>query len=282
MKDKKLDQRGIQNLVVNWLFDGNYPKIDKSFYEYEKELEKIWTFNLRKMFNTQPHILPFFNKNVNNLYLKHDTMAYLLFCKTIIQKNNFYQTQLDLNFKFIENKRQKFMKLFSKKQTEELGTIGINTLYSLNAFFNITDKHIGFKKEDDGIGLVKKEEGKEIMKNLTTLMKLKKDKKNIGLYLDILNQDVIDEKRLTVFDVKKTSNREILFIFIDKDDNKVYYKEPLNMDFYISNQTNIIYNDYIMDKNSEQFSKYNTNNYNHISKIRNAINDNFKNLINFK
>ena len=91
------------------------------------------------------------------------------------------------------------------------------------------------------------------------------------MYLTELTQEIIDREKLTIFDVRKINNTEILFIFIDKDNKKVYYNEPLRQYFYLSNHFGIINNDYIEDYDPAKFSTYFVSNYSHLQKIKNSL-----------
>ena len=72
----------------------------------------------------------------------------------------------------------------------------------------------------------------------------------------------------------------VLYIFIDADNKKRYYKEQFRADFYLSSSSSIINNDYIMDKNNPLFTKYTTTDWNSFLRLKYAINNNITDEIN--
>jgi len=101
--------------------------------------------------------------------------------------------------------------------------------------------------------------------------------RNDTRFLKELNQNVIDELELTIFNVKTLPNRnQILFIFIDKDNNKRFFVDDFNFIFYVSNKTNIIENDYLTKYDESTHIPFIIQNYEVLKHLKFAVNDNYK------
>lgn len=274
--NNKFSKKLFKNFCTNWFFDEQPPNIiPEEFIHNKSNITSLYRYNYRKFFYMNLDVLPLVNRNLNNLYRTEDIFMNMIFIKTIIQNKGLFQTQLFFFNQFIENDKKEFEKLFSKEGREELGTSSFNTLYQLNKFFKFTNRHLD--KNTRTVSNVITDADKERIQNLLNIAKNDKMK---DLFLTEINQEIIDKKKLTIFDVKRLNNREILYIFIDGNNNKVYYKEPIMLRFFVSLYNDIRINDYIVPYEENQFHGYYTDDYGLIGKIRSSITENFKNNIN--
>jgi len=274
LKEKK---KVIRKIFTNWFFDNKDPEIiPEEFYLLKSDVEGIHMFTTRKFFFTHPHILPFINRNTNNLFGSKEYKNFyeeIKFFKRLIQNQRLYQSQL-YNPRFIPNTFKTFKDTFPKEDQLTISNMHFNLLKELNDCFKFTEIN---KKEET---VLSKETNSEGLENINKLLHLVKTTKNKDMYLKELNQDIIDKERLTVFDVKKINGREVVFIFINKENKKVFYKENINMHFFISKERVIINNDYIMDL-SDNFYCVHVDNFNLLNKVRMEITNNYQKNINF-
>lgn len=268
--------------VIQWLFDRNRNiELPDLFFKNKNTLDDIVNYQLYKVLFYQPQLLLILNKNINNKYRREEPEKILILLKEIINQNNLYQTQcLIPSTKYRENIDKNFEELFYEFDRRNIGSAGLRSLYYLNQYLRFTDKH--FSKKVDQLSIDNKNiKDKDDLDKINKLLKLQKNEKLKDMYLTELTQEIIDREKLTVFDVRKINNTEILFIFIDKDNKKVYYNEPLKQYFYLSNHFGIINNDYIEDYDPSKFSTYFVNNFSHLQKIKNSLKENFDRCINF-
>ena len=100
-----------------------------------------------------------------------------------------------------------------------------------------------------------------------------------NIQIDI-DQDIINQYELTIYDVMALENtNKILFIFIDKDNNKRMYLEDFYYEFYISKNTSIIKNDYIVDYDKNTHIKYSFMDMDVLKKFNFAANSNYKSFM---
>ena len=103
-----------------------------------------------------------------------------------------------------------------------------------------------------------------------------------SMYLKELNEEIIEELQLTLFDVFLDENHnKLIYIFIDKNYNKKYYIEPYYVDVLVSKETSIIKNDYLKPIDNS-FIKYRLFNHWDFRNLKKAISQNFENVRNYK
>jgi len=202
------------------------------------------------------------NKKIENL-IAHQPYEILIFYKKLIQENNVQPYHL---YKHFPNRE--FMtsinSLVSKKQftVSEAKDFYINrkkiNKHELDSF----TKNKAMKNEEDSkIAMQALEQLSSPDLNENNLNEnFNSSVKNSGGFNDIflyeLTNDIITKLELTLFNIsllKKTN--EFLFVFIDLNHNKKYYKMPFFAEFYISSKNGVINNNFIEDVSTD-FQKY--------------------------
>jgi hypothetical protein len=262
------------NNLLTWLFDGGTVDIPSLFLYYKKEIDGICWY-LHNSFLKQIKFVILFNKDGNHLY-ENDSFKIIQFYKFLIQQQKI--TKYDLFSYFPKkNYRKEFVKRLNELNLADTGNANsffelINTgllgNYDISKLIESTFGEQVDLKQD----VITKEEINNILQQNET-KKLLNDSKVIKE----LNQAIIDELQLTLFNVKTIKNKNlILYIFIDKDNLKRYYYEPFEFTFYISTNYNIVDNDYIVDYNPQIHIAYTMNDYNMVQKFKFALNDAYK------
>lgn len=89
-----------------------------------------------------------------------------------------------------------------------------------------------------------------------------------NLFITRLDNEIVKSLGLTLFDISvlKKSN-EFLYIFIDRENKKRYYKEPFKIEFFINLKTGILNNDYI-EEVTKNFQKYFVTDFKELNSLR--------------
>jgi len=239
--------------VVAWLYD-NKPVVYPDFWlTFKNEVQSISRY-IPKIFQTNLKAIYLINKDCNHLHYNHDSFENLMYYKTIIQqlKLSFYDRYVEFNKM---TKRKQFIDacLTINPQWHTLDAISIYEMNNRNVFkdsmYLANDQRLEFWK-DPKKKLKFDTDNTDLQNRIKELAaenakhKMLSDKR----YIHELNQNVIDDLELVIFNVKTLPARnQILYIFIDKDNNKRFYVEDFEFIFFISNQSSIINNDYIED-----------------------------------
>ena len=269
------------NDVVTWLYDNQVVTFPEQWRIFKSDIQSVSRY-IPKIFQTNLKAIYLVNKNCNHLYFNNDPFEVLMFYKTIVQ-------QLGLTF---HGRYNKFPTLSIRKQFidavlkidpswHRLDAISIYDLNNRNVFSNdeyMSNKdRLGFYKDP------KKYQKSDEAVNHIELMKefdkrdLTKIDKNDKRFIHELNQSVIDELELVIFNVKSLPNRnQILFIFIDKDNNKRFFVEQFSFVFYVSNKTSIIQNDYIEDYDEASHKAFIVQNFEVLRNLKFAVNESHK------
>jgi len=95
-------------------------------------------------------------------------------------------------------------------------------------------------------------------------------------FLPYINQEIITSLSLSLFDIRvlRQENR-FLYIFIDKYNNKRYYKDHFKAEFFISKKDGVINNSYI-EPNSDEFIKYIVTNHLDLNNIRYLLDQEYR------
>ena len=104
----------------------------------------------------------------------------------------------------------------------------------------------------------------------------KKKMLNDKRFIKEVNQEIIDEMELTLFNTCTMKNlNSVLFTFINKQNQKVYYLQPFEFEFYASYHSNILKNDYIVPFNPADHTKYKLTNYKDLKSLKYSVNNAF-------
>jgi len=273
------------NDIVNWLFDNQLVQYPEQWRAFPNEIQSISRY-IVKIFQNNLKAIYLVNKNCNHLYYNNDRYEVLMFYKTLVQQlgitiSSYYNkyNQLTIRKKFIDT----CLKLNPMWHT--LDAISIYDMNNHNVF-----KDEDYISNDDRLNWYlnpssklradntkeKKEEVKALIEKYA-VRNLAERTKNDKRYISEINQQVIDELELVIFNVKTIPHRnQILFIFIDKDNNKRFFIDNFEFIFYVSNVSNIIENDYIVNFNKDKHIPFIVKNFEVLRNLKFAINDNHK------
>jgi len=269
------------NDVVSWLYDNQLITYPEHWRAFKTETSSIARY-LIKIFQTNLKAIYLANKYCNHLYNNDDPLEVFVYYKTIVQnlKLNFYDRYSQYN---PQSKKKSFIDtlltinpLWHTKDAISVWELNKRGLLSNKTNDVLLDEYKNPKKALITKGSTEYESLKDdILKQqlINDKIKLKNDTR----YLPVLNQEIIDEHELTIFNVKTISNRnQILFIFIDKDNLKRFYLQNFNFVFYVSKNTCIIDNDYIMDFDNDTHQPFIIQKLDVLKNLKFAVNDNYK------
>jgi len=268
------------NDVVNWLYDNQLITFPEHWRPFKTEITSLSRY-VPKIFQTNLKAIYMVNKNCNHLYFSNDPFEVIMFYKTIVQ-------QLGLQFYDRYNIypefsiRQSFIKevLLIDPGWHTKDAIAIYEMNNHNVFHDT--KYVSNK---DRLGLHKdpKKYKEELINNHREVLESfeERDLKIVDVndtrFLPELTQEVIDEFELVIFNVKSLPNRnQILFIFIDKDDNKRFYVEDFKFTFFVSNVSSIIHNDYIEQFDLNKHVPFMVKSFEILRNLKFAINESHK------
>jgi hypothetical protein len=271
------------NDLINYITSGN-SNIPEVFYDNEKEIKKIVNY-LFEWFWSYPKFIIYLNQ-FNSLYdrsIEENPIEFLKFMNQLCTENKISKYHLKSHFfnYFQELNRIKTLEdeaIKEKKQfIDYLAEIKLKTILGkeikIKKAKKIDKKELNDKKEKIK-SMLEQHQQQEIQKH-----------KNIdinSMYLKELNDEIIDQLQLTLFDVFLDENRNnLIYIFIDKNYEKKYYIEPYYIDVLVSKETTIFKNDYLKPIDNS-FIKYRLFNYWDAMNLKKAINYNFENVKNYK
>ena len=109
---------------------------------------------------------------------------------------------------------------------------------------------------------------------------MQKKAQSSNRYLKNLNQEIIDELELVLFDVSllKKTNR-VLYVFIDKNNEKKYFVAPFAATIYISQRDGVINNDYIEER-TDEFQEYIIQDIKLYTRLKFMLNDSYGRIVN--
>jgi hypothetical protein len=266
------------NDLLQWLFDGASVEIPELFLYYKKEIDGILWY-LHNSFLKNIRFVVLLNEHGNSLY-NNDTFQVLKFYKFLIQQQKLNQSQLMQYFPN-KNYRKEFVARMNEIQLADTGNA--KSLYEL-----LLSGALGKNYNTAGIQkLIESTYGEVVdtktdtttLEEINNILSSHEDSKRMqdSKVITTLNQQVIDELQLTIFDVRTIKAKNlILYIFIDKDNNKRYYYEPFSYTFFISMNPSIIQNDYLVDYDPQIHIPYTMTNYDQVTKFKFAITDLYK------
>ena len=283
-KEKKKQQpkkKNPWNVVKDFFFYNlSETEFEKEYYSNKSGFDQIATFYIESLW-TLPlisiHLESIQNRKIQNIRT-FKPLEYLYFIRQLIKENNIKYFQLYNYFpdRALSNKIQKIAEFKKIPYKEAKSYYNIMSVINQKQIASILNpKEI----TEDDVHQIKEVIQKISRKN--SLQETREVKEAKSKFLKDLNQEIIDEFQLTLFDIqflKKTN--EFLFIFIDKNNQKRYYKKPFYAEFYISKKNSIIENDYIME-NSEDFIKYIITSQDKLNKLRYLLENNYQyNILN--
>lgn len=263
------------NNLLNWLFDNGSLDTPDNFNYYKKEIDGICWY-LHNSFLKKVKFVRLLNEHGNSLYSNPSSFDLIRFYKFLIQQQGITKYDL-LQYFPKKNYRKEFV-----QRMRELGfsdTGDANSLYELintGALGNIDIQ----KLIESSFGeVIDTKTDTVTMEEINNTLAVNSANKllNDSKVIKELNQNVIDDLQLTLFDVKTIKNKNlILYIFIDKNNMKRYYYEPFSFTFFISTIPNITHNDYIVDYDPNIHIAYTFNSYEQVTKFKFALNDLYK------
>lgn len=312
-RDKKKVQGKIKKVSIyteidNYLF--NNTEISSDGLNNKTQLRSAITY-LFESFMLLPkisiHLDTHLNKKVENL-LTHELLDILDFYKLIIKEHNIKRFQLykcfpnrkygqDINT--IKNKlgitsSEAKAYLINRKRInpKELESVLSNKALVLDTDLNneilkaieIDKKKVEIELNNphEEIPLETESEVGGDNAPVPNPVKTQKDTYHNDKFLPYLNQDIITDLSLSLFDIRILKNEnKFLYIFIDKYNRKRYFKDNFKAEFFISKKTGVINNSYI-EPNSEEYIKYIVTNYLDLNKIRYLLEQDYKKTILFQ
>jgi len=248
---------------------------------FKSEINQISKYII-EIFCYNPKWLAYLNKHLNHLYLNNDPIEVFILIKNIIQINRIPKESLLVGY-VTRNKRELFVKVV-QELNPEMCTKDAIALWDLNRKYVLASDEYKYKSNEDRLEdylypgrRQSKEEEDELNKRISELKQQAQAEKfkNDDRFLKEITQEIIDDLELTIFDISVLEDvNQILFTFIDKDNNKKFYIEDLYYEFYISNKDSIIENDYIVNKENCH-KMYCLSSYDNIRNLNYAINSTY-------
>jgi len=251
--------------------------VPDNFLSSEKELKRQVIY-LFEFFWNFPKIISFLNQ-YNLLYnnpVEKDPIGFLNYLKMIIIDNKLSKYDLKSDFFNFLQELNKIKELEEQARKEK---IQLRDLIARLKIAAIKNENIKFFKNEKS----SKKELSEIeskYKELKEKEVQKRKNQNIQtIRLDRINEDIIKELELTIFDIfSDEKHNQLIYIFIDKNSKKRYYIEPFYFEFFISKKSGIINNDYLEDYNENDFIKYKITNYFDYYQLKRALKNNYENF----
>lgn len=279
------------NDIVNWLYDNQLINYPEQWTPFKTQVDSISRYVV-SIFQNNLRALHMINKYTNHLYFTNDSFELLIYYKTVVQQLGLVHSERYAKFNS-RSIKSKFIKicleinplwhtrdaiglymiyeLFLRKQHDTLILTDNLTSVQIVSFYNDPKLKAQYFNQ------------KEIQADLTNrIIELQKENDLIQVsndtrFIKILDQNIIDELELVVFNVKTLPHQnKILFIFIDKDNNKRFYLEDFNYVFYVSNNSNIIHNDYIEDYDDKKHQAFVIRKFDILRTLKFSVNDNYK------
>ena len=273
------------NDVVQWMYDNQPVAYPEQWRAFPTAIQSI-SRHIVKTFQTNLKAIYLINKYCNHLHFNNDKYEVLMFYKTIVQqlKLKYYDRYAKFNQQTI---RKSFIDTCLKLDPtwHRLDAIALYDMNNRNVFaddeyISNADRLEWYKNPNKEFKAENTKEKKEELLKLIAENEAKNNAlkvRNDTRFLKEINQNVIDELELTIFNVKTLPNRnQILFIFIDKDNNKRFFVDNFNFIFYVSNKTNIIENDYLTKYDESTHIPFIIQNYEVLKHLKFAVNDNYK------
>ena len=268
--------------LINWMTDGNTNIEFPSMWDFFKSDLQYTVNYLINLFINYPRITREANRLLNSLYTTWDYKEILVYYKNVIQKNQLKPNDLYTKFDG-KTARKEFVDICEKINPwwTEADAKG---LYALNVEPRVLDSvsNVDLVKiyKDPKLAMLSKKnnsEGFEEEANRLDELLIENQKQkmmNDKRFLKVINQEIIDEMELTLFNTcTMKSLNSVLFTFINKQNQKVYYLQPFEFEFYASYHSSILKNDYIVPFNPVDHTKYRLTNYKDLKSLKYSINN---------
>ncbi len=264
--------------VINWLFtSGEIPQV---FKDNVSQLKSIVPY-ITEQFWRKPKLIAYLNKYTNDLHSIPDPIDQLELLKKLIRIQGL--TKRDL-WSFVPQRGPNLLKEIQERDNLDEGNARAKLMLAramsidLASYVKVapTKKNVNLKDEQ----AKKRVEEAIAVEKIRDQIKKEESFKNDSRFLKELNQNIIDEMELVLFDVSllKKANM-VLLIFIDKENQKKYYRVPFQAQFYISKKDGVINNDYIEGLN-EDFIRYAITDIKLFTKLKFMLNNSYKRIVN--
>lgn len=268
--------------LINWMTDGNTNIEFPPMWDFFKSDLQYTVNYLINLFINYPRITREANRLLNSLYTTWDYKEILMYYKNVVQKNQLRPNDLYTKFDG-KTARKEFVDIcetINPWWTEA----DAKALYALNVgprvFDSVSNVDLVKIYKDPKLAMLSKKnnsEGFEEEANRLDELLIENQKQkmmNDKRFLKVINQEIIDEMELTIFNTcTMKSLNSILFTFINKQNQKVYYLQPFEFEFYASYHSSILKNDYIVPFNPVDHTKYRLTNYKDLKSLKYSINN---------
>lgn len=274
--------------VVTWMYDNKLIHYPVQWSFFKGEISSISRFVI-KIFQTNLKAIYLINKYNNHLYDDHDPLEVLVFYKTLIQQIGLqYHKRYDA-FN-AQTKRKEFIKICQELDSS-WHTNDCISLYEMNNAGIFSRDGERFVSNADRIEIYKDpkksifdEKSKDKSFNVLRDLIMENEKAvydakmaNDTRFIKVINQEIIDELELTIFNVKTIPARnQILYIFIDKFNNKRFHITEFLFEFYVSSSSKIVENDYLVNYDPDKYKKFFIRDFGVLKTLKFAVNDNHK------
>ena len=270
--------------VFDWLFSNQ--EMPEKFKMNPNALNGIVPY-ITEQFWVIPQLTSYLNKHINDLHVIPDPIETLMLLKKIIINRRLTKTKC-WNFRIDFAGSQRQAKLLQELQDRDqlddgnsrakrmlMSKLGIDS----SQYFKVAPT----KKNIDLNNNVSKIIIKDAIANKRHQDKIKKEEARVNdsRFLKDLNQGIIDDLELIIFDVSLLKKvNKILFTFIDRDNLKRYYMVPFAAEVYLSKKNGVINNDYIEDLNDEDFTKYLIKDFKLYNRLKYMLNKSYSRTLN--
>jgi hypothetical protein len=264
--------------IINWLFTNS--EIPDNFISQKTQLNSLVPY-LTEQFWTLPKITWYLNKHTNDLFNIPDPIEQLQLLKKLIQYNNITKNEL---WSFIPERKKDLIKEIQERDNLDENDSRAKLILIEKNGRDISQytKVAPTKRNIDLTNAENQERVRAALKHqrLIEEKKMQQETQSSNRYLTELNQDIIDELELVLFDVSllKKTNR-ILYVFIDKNNEKKYYILPFAATIYISQRDGVINNDYIEER-TDDFHQYIIKDIKLYTRLKFMLNDSYKRILN--
>jgi hypothetical protein len=289
MASKPKAKRHNINDILDFIYS-NEEKIPERFIFEKSHLSENLIYMIER-FHLYPKILIYLNKYNITMYnpIYEDPFKFLLFLKQIVRETGIPKYKLKWDFskimEFIEarkiqSKVEELALSESKQEIDIISDINLRHILSKEKKRIASEERKIIKQKDSSFN-----DKKDVVKNIIESQREKnKESKISDQLLNELNEEIVKELELTLIDTFVNDQKnEVVYIFLDKNYNKKYYKEQFEADIYISTMPGIINNDYlekITEENLNKFINYKIPNYWGFQQLKQNINKNYKRFMN--
>jgi len=273
------------NDVLDWIYNNDSLLFPSGWSFFKNELDTVSRYLIR-IFQTKPRLLKQVSDITNHLYNTHKAQDIFIYYKTIIKENNVFRSELYNEFNGKTAKKE-FIDIC--QQLNPYWSIGDATsCYILNAkkifkkIDNISNNERVFRYKNPNSTIMTKKNNEEFEEGVKVLneklIKIEKDKMlKDNRFLKELNQEIIDELELTIFNTSSLKNlNSVLITFIDKFNNKRFYLEDFRYYFYVSSYQSVIHNDFVVSRDEAIHTKYLVKDFKVLQNIKYNLNSSYQ------